>query len=138
GLTLGMRLYLPEAVVVGVSVSSPIARCQSKGARIAGEAAARLDLGLRLAPADLTVTDAFLGPGYGISTPEAEAAIRLSARCEGLILDPVYTGKAFAGLRALAAEGTLPRDRAVVFWHTGGMPALFAYPSVVARLAERD
>jgi 1-aminocyclopropane-1-carboxylate deaminase/D-cysteine desulfhydrase-like pyridoxal-dependent ACC family enzyme len=138
GLTLGARLYLPNTRVVGISVSSPVERCQSKGARIAGEAAERLGLKVRLAPGDLTVTDAFLGPGYGIPTPEAEAAIRLAARCEGLILDPVYTGKAFAGLRALGAEGMLPPDRAVVFWHTGGMPALFAFPSLVARLAARD
>jgi D-cysteine desulfhydrase family pyridoxal phosphate-dependent enzyme len=152
GLALGARLSLPETGLVGVSVSSPAERCRSKGARIAGEAAALLGLDLRLAPADLTVTDAFLGPGYGIPTPEAEEAIRLAARCEGLILDPVYTGKALAGLRALAAEGRgepcvrpgrtqgspLPRDRAVVFWHTGGIPALFAFRSVVARLAGRD
>lgn len=138
GLALGARLFLPDAAVVGVSVSSPTARCRSKGARIAGEAAERLGLDLRLAPEELHVTDAFLGPGYGVPTPEAEAAIRLAARCEGLILDPVYTGKAFAGLCALAAAGKLPRDRAVVFWHTGGIPALFAFPAVVARLAGRD
>jgi D-cysteine desulfhydrase family pyridoxal phosphate-dependent enzyme len=138
GLTLGTRLYLPETRVVGISVSSPVGRCRSKGARIAGEAAERLGLDIRLAPEDLLVTDEFLGPGYGVPTPEAEAAIRLAARCEGLILDPVYTGKAFAGLRALTAEGKLPGDRAVVFWHTGGIPALFAFPSLVARLAARD
>jgi D-cysteine desulfhydrase family pyridoxal phosphate-dependent enzyme len=131
GLTLGARLYLPESVILGVSVSSPEARCRSKGARIAGEAADLLGLRVRPAPEDLTVTDAFLGPGYGIPTPEAEAAIHLAARCEGLILDPVYTGKAFAGLRAMATSGELPGDRAVVFWHTGGVPALFAFPSVI-------
>ena len=131
GLTLGARLYLPETVVRGVSVSSPEARCRSKGARIAGEAAELLGLPVHLAPEDLAVTDAFLGPGYGIPTPEAEAAIHLAARCEGLILDPVYTGKALAGLRAMANAGEFPGDRAVVFWHTGGAPALFAFPSVI-------
>ena len=71
--------------------------------------------------------DAYVGPGYGIMTPECRAAIRLAGETEGLLLDPVYTGKAFAGLVDLARKGTWRQDENVVFWHTGGLPALFGY-----------
>jgi D-cysteine desulfhydrase len=135
GLALGARLYLPETAVVGISVSSPAARCRQKAARIVDEATRRLGIDAAL-PADaLRITDRFLGPGYGVPTPEGLAAIRLAARTEGLILDPVYTGKALAGLTALASRnGGLPGsdDGAVVFWHTGGFPALFAFPGSIA------
>jgi D-cysteine desulfhydrase family pyridoxal phosphate-dependent enzyme len=66
------------------------------------------------------------GPGYGAPTPEAREAIRAAARTEGLILDPVYTGKAMAGLIGWAREGRFAPDETVLFWHTGGAPALFA------------
>lgn len=66
------------------------------------------------------------GPGYGAPTPEAREALDLAARLEGLVLDPVYTGKALAGLVAAVREGRIRRGQRVVFLHTGGMPALFA------------
>ncbi|MBS1717312.1 MAG: D-cysteine desulfhydrase family protein [Armatimonadetes bacterium] len=65
-----------------------------------------------------------VGPGYGVSSPEGEEAIRLMATREGIFLDPVYSGKAFAGLLRLARKGKL--EGPVLFWHTGGMPTLFA------------
>jgi len=66
------------------------------------------------------------GGAYGAQTEETRLAMRLAARTEGLILDPVYTGKAMAGLIAGVAEGRIPVDARVVFIHTGGLPALFA------------
>jgi D-cysteine desulfhydrase len=66
------------------------------------------------------------GPGYGGATDECREALRLAARLEGLVLDPVYTGKAMAGLIAGVESGRIPTDARVVFLHTGGMPALFA------------
>ena len=66
------------------------------------------------------------GAGYGKPTPECLEAIRAAARLEGLILDPVYTGKAMAGLIGWVREGRLTGDHTVLFWHTGGAPALFA------------
>lgn len=71
--------------------------------------------------------DGFRGPGYGHTTPEALAAIQLVARLEGLLLDPVYTGKTMAGLMELIRTGRLPRNRDVIFVMTGGTPGLFAY-----------
>jgi 1-aminocyclopropane-1-carboxylate deaminase/D-cysteine desulfhydrase-like pyridoxal-dependent ACC family enzyme len=70
--------------------------------------------------------DDWLGAGYGVPTPEGLEVIRLAAELEGYLLDPVYTGKALAGTRGLAQRGELRRDETVVFWHTGGAPALFA------------
>jgi D-cysteine desulfhydrase family pyridoxal phosphate-dependent enzyme len=67
-----------------------------------------------------------IGDAYGVPTAETWEAIRLAARTEGLILDPVYTGKAMAGLLAAVSGGRIPRDARVVFVHTGGLPALFA------------
>jgi 1-aminocyclopropane-1-carboxylate deaminase/D-cysteine desulfhydrase-like pyridoxal-dependent ACC family enzyme len=66
------------------------------------------------------------GDGYGAPTDACREALDLAARLEGLILDPVYTGKAMAGLIAARREGRLAADEQVVFLHTGGMPALFA------------
>jgi 1-aminocyclopropane-1-carboxylate deaminase/D-cysteine desulfhydrase-like pyridoxal-dependent ACC family enzyme len=72
------------------------------------------------------VDDTQAGPGYGIPTDETLAAIKLLALTEGIFLDPVYTGKAFAALLADARSGKLSSDDTVVFLHTGGTPALFA------------
>ena len=82
--------------------------------------------------AEIEVDDRFLGEGYGIPTPEGLAAIRLLARLEGLLLDPVYTGKAMAGLIAMIREGRFSDEQNVVFLHTGGWPALFAYEEELA------
>lgn len=68
----------------------------------------------------------FVGPGYGVASDESLAAVRTLGRTEGILLDPIYTGKAFAGLLALAAAGELAGR--VLFWHTGGTPALFCLP----------
>jgi D-cysteine desulfhydrase family pyridoxal phosphate-dependent enzyme len=68
------------------------------------------------------------GAGYGTPTPECLEALRAAARLEGLILDPVYTGKAMAGLIGWAREGRFTDRHTVLFWHTGGAPALFAGP----------
>ena len=75
--------------------------------------------------ADVVVNDRFLGPGYGLLNAPTARAIRLAARTEALMLDPVYTGKCMAG--ALNIAGNLAPDRNVLFLHTGGTPAIFAY-----------
>lgn len=80
------------------------------------------------------ITDATLGAGYGIPSPATLDAVELLARTEGVLLDPVYTGKAFEHLLAEVATGAFDADRDVVFIHTGGSPGLFAYtPAFAAR-----
>jgi D-cysteine desulfhydrase family pyridoxal phosphate-dependent enzyme len=127
GMTLGARLFLPRARIFGISVSSPTARCREKASRIATDAAALLGVADVFSPDDFAVYDEFLGDAYGVPTPAGQEALALAARCEGLVMDPVYTGKALAGLRSLTARGEIAPGETVVFWHTGGAPALFAY-----------
>ena len=81
---------------------------------------------------EIRIDDRFIGEGYGIPTTAMAEAVRRVARTEGLLLDPVYTGKAMAGLIALVAEGRLTKADRVLFWHTGGSVALFAYEDVFA------
>ena len=70
--------------------------------------------------------DEYCAAGYGVLTAREKEAIGLFARCEGLLLDPVYTGRAAAGLINLVRKGFFKKDETVLFWHTGGQPALFA------------
>lgn len=76
----------------------------------------------------------YVGEGDGIPTREMVEAISLAARSEGLLLDPVYTGKAMAGLVDLVRRGSFGNDENIVFLHTGGSPSLFAYRSIFDRL----
>jgi 1-aminocyclopropane-1-carboxylate deaminase/D-cysteine desulfhydrase-like pyridoxal-dependent ACC family enzyme len=79
------------------------------------------------------IDDSQVGPGYGQPTPAMVEAVELVARTEGILLDPVYTGKAMAGLLALVKSQAIAPGETVIFWHTGGAPGLFAYPEVFAR-----
>lgn len=81
-------------------------------------------------PSDIArYDDGFLGPGYALTTPEADAAMDRFARTEALLLEPTYTAKPFAALLALIAAGTIPPDSPVCALHTGGVPSLFVSPS---------
>ena len=78
-------------------------------------------------PADVEVVAGHAGPAYGVPHQATIEAIKLGAALEGLVLDPVYSGKGLAGLIALIRSGRWTRGENVVFIHTGGAPALFAY-----------
>ena len=86
-----------------------------------------LDLALEFSAADLESHGEFAGPAYGVATRERIEAISIVARTEGLLLYPVYSGKAFAGLREHVRQGDWGSEDTLVFVHTGGAPALFAY-----------
>jgi len=75
---------------------------------------------------DVQATDAYCKAGYGVLTEAEREAVHLFARYEGLLLDPVYTGRAAAGLIDLVRNGFFKKEETVLFWHTGGQPALFA------------
>jgi len=82
-------------------------------------------------PRDAVVCfDEYVGPGYSLPTPEMVEAVKLVARTEGILLDPVYTGKAMAGLLDLIRKGFFKATDKVLFVHTGGSPALYAYQDV--------
>ena len=77
--------------------------------------------------------DTYVGDGYGLPTPEMVEAVTRLANTEGVLLDPVYTGKAFAGLLGFVEEESFASDERVIFLHTGGAPALFPYPRTIGR-----
>lgn len=96
-------------------------------ARIANQAAERLGLATRLELEDFDSSDDYIGPGYGVVSTAGIKAVKLLARTEGIILDPVYSGKAFAGLVDRVRRGFHRHEERILFVHTGGTPALFAY-----------
>jgi 1-aminocyclopropane-1-carboxylate deaminase/D-cysteine desulfhydrase-like pyridoxal-dependent ACC family enzyme len=132
----GVRALAAPLTVQGISVSRPADQQSAKIIDLADRTLQHLGLEETIAREDVRVDDRFVGPGYGHPTPATMDAIRIVARDEGVILDPVYTGKAMAGLLEHAREGRLQPDDAVVFLHTGGTPALFAYSGEVAAVAE--
>lgn len=127
GLALGRAvLGLPWLVRLIAPIRWPWDTRQ-KMADMAGRSAALLGLPHRPSRDDVDVREDFIGPAYGAVTVEGWEALRLLATTEGILLDPVYTAKAMAGLIHDARQGRLGRNDTVVFLHTGGLPALFAY-----------
>lgn len=123
GLALGAKLYLPGTRVTGMMVDSD--PFEEITVRLMREAAALLDADVQVSAEDFDLRD-LCGPGYAIPSQEGNAAVAMMAENEGLFIDPVYTGKAFAGLIAMAREGAFkPTDR-VLFLHSGGAGGLFA------------
>lgn len=128
GLILGQRLTGAPARVVAVSATYGDADPRAAAARIANETADLLGLAdVRFTPEEVDLTTDYVGEGYGIPTAAGNAAILYLARTEGMLLDPVYSGKAFAGLLDHVRTGRVPRGARVVFIHTGGQPALFSF-----------
>ena len=103
--------------------------------RVAREGADLLELPTEFSDDDVVIYDEYFGEGYGIPTPEMVDAVRTLARTEGILLDPVYSGKAMAGLIDLIKRGVFTRGQNIVFIHTGGTPALFAYHDAFAESA---
>jgi len=123
GTALGAKLYMPGALVTGMMVDTdPFEEITPALMR---EAAELLGLDIEISPDDFRLRD-MCGPGYAIPSEEGNAAVELMARQEGIILDPVYTGKAFAGLVAMAKEGAFKPSDKVLFIHSGGAGGLFA------------
>ena len=126
GLVLGARLFGFSGKILGISVDEPQPDLQIHVAKLASETSLRMGSRIKFTPGDVLVNADYAAPGYGVMTAVERAAIRLFARCEGLLLDPVYTGRAAAGLIDLIRKGFFRKDEAILFWHTGGQPALFA------------
>jgi 1-aminocyclopropane-1-carboxylate deaminase/D-cysteine desulfhydrase-like pyridoxal-dependent ACC family enzyme len=111
----------------GVSVSRPADLQTAKVFDLTTATLRYLGLPPQVDPERIRVDDRFVGSGYGRPTPECMGAIETLALDEGILLDPVYTAKAMAGLFEHARSGQIAPDTTVVFVHTGGAPALFAY-----------
>jgi 1-aminocyclopropane-1-carboxylate deaminase/D-cysteine desulfhydrase-like pyridoxal-dependent ACC family enzyme len=128
GLIAGCALFGLRARVLGISADDPAGALRDTVAALLEGMATRL--GARPATIgadrDIEIDDTHVGAGYGIPTRESQEAAELVARTEGIVLDPVYTAKAMAGLIARVRARALASDSTVLFWHTGGLPGFFA------------
>jgi D-cysteine desulfhydrase family pyridoxal phosphate-dependent enzyme len=126
GLVLGARLFRYEHKLLGISIDEPQYILQERVANLASEGSERVGSRIAFAADEVLVNAEYAAPGYGVLTGAEREAISLFAKYEGLLLDPVYTGRAAAGLIDLIRKGFFKKDETVLFWHTGGQPALFA------------
>jgi len=130
GLALGKVLFDRAFDVVGIAIDKGEAGDGPYDEHVLGLAhstAERLGVDRSLAVSDLIVRSEYLGCGYGVVGDAERRAIRMAAQTEGVLLDPVYTGRAMAGLIDLIERRELTTDDTVLFWHTGGTPSLFPY-----------
>lgn len=134
GLAVGARALGRSVGVIGISVSDEKDAFAETVLRIARETEKALGLGPSIRRADIIVLDEYIKEGYGVVNAEVAEVIRLVFAAEGIVLDPVYTGKAMAGLVDLVRKGRFRKDDKVVFFHTGGTPALFPYRDALVRL----
>ncbi len=128
GLLFGLRWLGCDVPVTGVCVRRDAASQRERILARTAEVADLLDVDNPVTPADIVLSDEFLAPGYGLAGSATNEAISLAACLEGLLVDPVYTGKALAGAMDRASKTT----DTVLYVHTGGTPALFAYQHELA------
>ena len=134
GLLLGAKQTGFPGRILGISVDKPADELTQTIMALANQTAAWLGIDKKIESEDVLVNGAYCQAGYGILQPAEVEAIRLFARTGGILLDPVYTGRAAAGLIDLIRKGFFSPDETVLFWHTGGIPALFAEPYASALL----
>ncbi|MBV8041616.1 D-cysteine desulfhydrase [Pluralibacter sp.] len=124
GLAVGLEQLMPDVELIGVTVSRKVAEQKPKVVTLQQAVAESLAL---QAKADIVLWDDYFAPGYGTPNDEGMEAVKLLASLEGILLDPVYTGKAMAGLIDGITQKRFKDDGPILFVHTGGAPALFAY-----------
>ncbi|WP_395644899.1 D-cysteine desulfhydrase [Terricaulis sp.] len=130
GLLVGAKSVNFDAPITGINVRRP--RVEQEGNLLKLAVATADLLGIEAPkPKDVVALDEWVGPGYSIPTDEMIEAVRMTARSESVLLDPVYSGKAMAGLIGLVRRGELKKGQRVLFVHTGGAPALYAYQKVL-------
>lgn len=125
GLLMGQKFYRQPFQVIGFNVCDDEAYFVEKINRISNESIKKYNIPLEIKPADIKIIDGYVGEGYALSRPEEIEFIKLVARSEGLILDPVYTGKALFGLSDQIKQGTFKKGEKILFIHTGGVFGLF-------------
>lgn len=127
GLVVGAEVYGFHGHILGISVDSPAEELQMQAAALATATATHLGLGMLPLAERVEVNDDYLGGGYAIVGKTEREAIKIVAQLEGILLDPVYTGRAMGGLIDLIRWGAFTRGQSVLFWHTGGTAALPAF-----------
>jgi 1-aminocyclopropane-1-carboxylate deaminase/D-cysteine desulfhydrase-like pyridoxal-dependent ACC family enzyme len=136
GLVVGQRAYSQPYAVEGVAVEYPRDELVAACVDLANRTADLLDLDASFEAKNVAIDGGFVGEAYGMPTPGGLEAIRLLARTEAVVLDPVYSGKAMAALIAHVQAGVFDPDESVVFLHTGGGPSIFPFGE--ALLADRS
>jgi D-cysteine desulfhydrase family pyridoxal phosphate-dependent enzyme len=126
GLILGQRLFGYKGKVLGISIDESEEWLRAHVSELAASASEKLGMRVEFNPVEVLANASYCDAGYGILTEREREAIHLFAKYEGLLLDPVYTGRAAAGLIDLIRKGLFKNDETILFLHTGGQPALFA------------
>ncbi|WP_028306975.1 D-cysteine desulfhydrase [Desulfitibacter alkalitolerans] len=127
GLVAGFYGTNANIPIVGINVRQNKDMQEDNVYKLAEKTAARVGIKSTIPREAVKCFDEYVGPGYSLPTPEMVEAINILARLEGILLDPVYTGKAMAGLIGLIRQGYFNKEDNVLFVHTGGSPALYAY-----------
>jgi L-cysteate sulfo-lyase len=130
GLVVGLRAMNSAIQLLGIGVRAPREKQESMIYDLACRTWAYMGLAGELPRASVQANCDYVGGGYGVPTPGMVEAVTLLAQTEGILLDPVYSGKGMAGLIDLIRKGRFAKDQNVVFLHTGGSVALFGYPDV--------
>lgn len=138
GLAAGRALLGADMRIVSVAVSPKDEGYEARTADLANRALGVIGASndVRVSAEDLQVERGYFAPGYEIPNEWGNAAIRRLARTEGVLMDTVYSGKAFGGLLDHIERGVVPQGSTVVFWHTGGATALFSEPQIIGDLAQ--
>lgn len=126
GLVLGQRVFEYQGKVLGISIDEPEEWLKQRVSALASDASVKLGERIAFSGEDVLASEEYCRAGYGVLTEAEREAVRLFAKYEGLLLDPVYTGRAAAGMIDLIRKGFFNKEETVLFWHTGGQPALFA------------
>ncbi len=121
---IGGNMGIP---ITGINVSQSKEEKEEKVYNLAVETAKKLDIKENIKREDIVCFDEYVGDGYSIPTDSMVEAVKLFARTEGILLDPVYSGKTAAGLIDLIRKGHFPKGSNILFLHTGGSPALYTY-----------
>jgi D-cysteine desulfhydrase family pyridoxal phosphate-dependent enzyme len=138
GLVAGERLFNYAGRILGISIDNQAQELSSWVAQLAEETTQLLGDRQSISAGQILVNDSYLGAGYGMMGEREKEAMLLFARQEGLILDPVYTGRAAGGMIDLIRRGFFTADQKILFWHTGGSPALFAPPYWESIVGEKN
>lgn len=126
GLVLGQRVFGFEGKILGISIDEPVAWLRAHVSSLASAASTSFGTQVEFEGKDVLANADYCRAGYGVVTAAEQEAVRLFARTEGLLLDPVYTGRAAGGMIDLIRRDQFQKDECVLFWHTGGQPAMFA------------
>jgi len=130
---VGAKLLSPSTRIVGVTVYASKQKMVEYVRSISNAAIQQLGASIELSDEDIIVFEEYLKDGYGIFNDDVGAALKLVAESEGVLLDPVYTGKAMAGMLDLMKNDYFSDGENVVFLHSGGTPALFPYRDQIAK-----